>query len=152
MERYYVIEVTTNNSVNLNEFNSRTIPNETLCNLIGNGCEYPEIVHPRELYLKWNFKRNFETSYDQVFVMIVDENVAGHCAEVNYVGSLLYGYQNHKDVILGNVLFMATVPNAAGNYDLVGAEQDGEFIRLFGMLGELAEEVKAKIRESSKGK
>ena len=149
MEKYYGIKVTTDNEVTLCVFDDRKVSQETLCEMIGNGCIYPEVVHPRELYLKWKFKREFTSLRDQAFVMLVDEDVKGHSDRINYIGSMLYGFFEHGSVILGNILFMAKIPNASGNYDIVAIRRDSEFERLCKMITDLADNIKAEINKKN---
>lgn len=83
--------------------------NKFLVDMIGDGCEYYEVVRPVRLYEGWNM--------DNV-VMLVDEEGLLKGKSFNSVGSYLYEYDVHGSPIVGNVVFVGMTDDKTDICDL----------------------------------
>ncbi len=82
---------------------------DALAGMIGNGCDFVEMVRPERLYSRFNCTYEVDPKEPgKAIAMLVDEE--GKCKSpmppINYMASWLYGADMHGQVIVGNVLFV----------------------------------------------
>ena len=82
---------------------------DELSNMIGNGCDFVEMVRPERLYSILHCEYDVDPEQPgKAIAMLADEE--GKCKSpmppINYMASWLYGADMHGQVIVGNVLFV----------------------------------------------
>ena len=94
-----VIRITTDNEVSICHNADGNYTRDELAALIGDGCEYAEIVMPRRLYNDLHIPK-----IDAV--MMVDEDGRIKGKPMNIIGSWLYETDKHDIPIVGNILIV----------------------------------------------
>ncbi|MDO4301817.1 MAG: hypothetical protein Q4D26_10550 [Clostridia bacterium] len=104
-----IIRVTTDNKVTAHDYPEGDFSrqNTALSELIGNGCELVERVHPKRLYEKLKFSCQPTMNEGESVSMLVDEEgLLKDDVIVNPIGSFLYETDKHGYIIAGNILFV----------------------------------------------
>jgi hypothetical protein len=101
-----IIKISTDNELTVHDFPEKDTA-RTLAELIGNGCEYLEMVRPMRLYTELHMESRVSDEPGAAVAMLVDESgLLKEDSKINIVGSWLYGSDRHGSPIVGNILFV----------------------------------------------
>jgi hypothetical protein len=104
-----ILKVTPNLSVQELDFPEGTLEeqNEALCSMLGTECLALERTSPHRLYDIPGIASRPDSGKGQYVRMLIDDESATFPdKETNFIGSQLYGFDEHGIVIKGNILFV----------------------------------------------
>lgn len=103
-----IIRITTDLEMTVHDFPEGTHEeqNHELRELIGNDCRIYEHVMPERLYTNLKMKNRPTKVPGQCVSMLIDEEGLLKPNHANMIGSYLYKFDEHKNPIAGNILFV----------------------------------------------